>query len=121
LADLDSDALDRLAELLAPRLERIATAPASSAGQLLTCGETATRAGTCVDTIRRAIRSGALGAYRVGREWRIAPADLEAWLIRGKARTQPSSPPRAQRPGAALRPLADALAALDRRDRGGIR
>jgi excisionase family DNA binding protein len=116
LADLDSDGLDRLAELLAPRLARIATAPTHSAEPLLTCAETAIWARVHVETIRRAVRSGALHAYRVGREWRIASADLEAWLNREKPREH-SARPRTRRRSTRPRPMADALAAMDTRPR----
>lgn len=33
-------------------------------------------------TVRHWIRDGALRAFDVGREWRIAPSDLEAFLAR---------------------------------------
>jgi excisionase family DNA binding protein len=33
-----------------------------------------------VRTVYRMIRSGRLPAVRVGRQWRVRPADLDAWL-----------------------------------------
>jgi excisionase family DNA binding protein len=110
----DSDALDllaellapRLAELLAPRLARTATAPASFTEPLLTCAEAASRARTHVETIRRAIRSRTLRAYRVGREWRIAPTDLDAWLTpRRRASGCPGRPPAERAPGGVRWPM----------------
>jgi excisionase family DNA binding protein len=112
LADLDGDALDRLAELLAPRLPGIVTAPARFTEPLLTCAEAASRARTHVETIRRAIRSGALRAYHVGREWRIAPADLDAWLNLKQPRERLPRPG-VRRPSTRGRPLADALSAIE--------
>jgi len=64
--------LDRLAELLADRVAvRVgAGSPAEHraaplADVMLTCSQAAQRAGTHVETIRRAIRSGALSAGRL--------------------------------------------------------
>ena len=44
----------------------------------LTVGETADALNVSVETVRRAIRSGELKAYKVGRQFRIDPADIDA-------------------------------------------
>lgn len=101
--DLDLDALaDLVAPLVAARLA--AGAPA----ELLTPAEAARRAGVHAETIRRAIRSGALSASRVGRSLRVSPEDLDAWL-----RPEPASRSvrRARRRRASYRPLAASLSA----------
>jgi excisionase family DNA binding protein len=122
LDSLDEDTLDALAERLAPLLApRLAPAtPVETQDAMLTCAQAAQRAGTHVETIRRAVRSGALRAGRVGRSPRIAPADLDSWL-RGSARDEQTSRSRAPRATGRRRPLADALRSMERRDRAGIR
>jgi excisionase family DNA binding protein len=126
LDTLDDSALDRLAALLAPRIWALAPddAPGDGTARLLTCSQAAQHAGTHIETIRRAVRSGALPAGRVGRSPRIDPADLDAWL-RGGMRTGSTRPTvtatRARRPSARRRPLGDALAAMEPGGRGGVR
>jgi excisionase family DNA binding protein len=112
LDDLDDETLDLLAALLAPRLEALAKCNRDCGHSgLLTCSEAARRTGTHVETIRRAVRSGALPAGKVGRSPRIAPADLDAWLSAGNERPAQRAP-RPRRPRTGRRPLADAMAAL---------
>ena len=119
---LDEDDLAELAERLAPLVTpRLAPAkPVEAAEVMLTCSEAALRTGTHVETIRRAVRSGALRAGTAGRSARIAPADLGAWL-RGSAPDGRTSRPRAPQPTGKRRPLADALRSVERRDGAGIR
>jgi excisionase family DNA binding protein len=50
--------------------------------------EAALIVGVHTDTIRRAVSSGDLAAYRIGKQYRIAAADLDRW-IEGK-RVEPS-------------------------------
>jgi excisionase family DNA binding protein len=95
-------------------------APPPSPAALLTCAEAAEHASVHIESIRRAVRSGALPAGRVGRSPRIAPADLAAWLGGDESRPQPPRP-RARRPRADRRPLAGALASMEQRDRTGVR
>jgi excisionase family DNA binding protein len=45
-----------------------------------------------LDTVLRQLRSGALPAGRIGRQWRIRPANLEAYLRRGPARVATARP-----------------------------
>jgi excisionase family DNA binding protein len=103
LTDAEFAALaDRLAPLIA---ERLASPPG-----LLTPHEAARRTGTHVETIRRAVRTGALPASRAGRAVRIDADDLDRWLrVDHGARSHAGR--RLARPRAARRrPLADALA-----------
>jgi excisionase family DNA binding protein len=125
-ADELLDALaDRLTDRVAQRVAEVLSqrvADSSAPERLLSCAEAAERAGVHVETIRRAVRSGALRAVCAGRALRIAAADLDAWLTRNnEPPVRPSLRLRAQRPGGLRRPLADALAALERSDRAGIR
>ena len=118
----DPEALDRLAELLAPRMTTHAPTPAAEASErLLTWSEAAQRTGTHVETIRRAVRSGALPAGRAGRSPRIAPADLETWLAGGEGTAQRTSQLRARRVRGTRNPLGDAFASMERRDGTQIR
>ena len=121
LDSLDEDDLAELAYRLAPflplRLERPKTLPEET---MLTCGQAAQRAGTHVETIRRAVRSGALHAGRAGRSPRIAPADLDRWMHRGERNTgKPRS--RASRSTTKRRTLADALNSTGRGDAPRVR
>lgn len=116
--DADGEALDRLAELLAPHMAaHTATPQAAPSERLLTCAEAAQRTGVHIETIRRAVRSGALRAGRAGRSPRIAPADLDAWLAGADRAAGRTPQPRARRPRTTRKPLATALEALERRDR----
>jgi excisionase family DNA binding protein len=103
LTDAELEALaDRLAPLIA---ERLASPPG-----LLTPHEAARRAGVHVETIRRAVRTGALPASRAGRAVRIDADDLDRWL-RQEHGARAHAGRRRPRPRAAgRRPLADALA-----------
>lgn len=42
--------------------------------------QVSTTLGVSSETVRRAIRAGALAAVRVGRLWRITPAALQRWV-----------------------------------------
>jgi len=112
----DPDDLAELAKLLSPLLPEPERWEVSAA-VMLTCSQAAQRAGTHPETIRRAIRSGALSAGRVGRSLRIAPSHLDAWLSGDRRRTSVRQPadrrPRADRPRAAGRPLAEAFASME--------
>jgi hypothetical protein len=122
LADLDTEALAALADLLAPHLlERIDPAQRELT-QLLTCAQAGSRTGTHVETVRRAVRSGALEAAGwVGRSPRITPMALATWLT-CERRVKGGQPDR-RRPrrdaatrNATRRPMTSALARLmDRR------
>ena len=60
----------------------------------LTVEAAAARAGVSVPTIRRAIKSGALTAYRLqpgGRLLRIREADVHSWLAKHAAGSEATS------------------------------
>jgi excisionase family DNA binding protein len=119
---LDEGDLTELAERLAPLVPpRLApTNPVEMAEAMLTCSQAAQRTGTHVETIRRAVRSGALRAGKAGRSPRIAPADLDSWLRgNGRSARQTRRSP-APRPTGKRRPLADALRSVER-DGAGVR
>lgn len=51
------------------------------ATEWISIAEAAARAGVSIPTIRRAVASGALAAYRLGpRLVRVRAADLDAWV-----------------------------------------
>ena len=109
LAEFDEDALAELARRLAPYLPAAVEAPADD---LLTTSEAARRASVHIETVRRAIRAGHLAvAGQVGRNARLAPADVDAWVAAGRVSATPR--PRASRPRGTRRrgPLEDAIAA----------
>ena len=120
LDELDEQALDRLAELLGPRLEALTKMRTTTpAGVLLSCSQAATRAGVHVETIRRAVRSGALKVRgRVGKQPRIAPADLDKWLATGMRGESMAPRPRRRPPSQRSQPLRDTFKSLQANGRG---
>lgn len=54
-----------------------------SQDQLLTLQQAADRLQISMSTIRRLIKAGKLQAVRIGRNLRIRPADLEAYINEG--------------------------------------
>jgi excisionase family DNA binding protein len=54
--------------------------PASGAQALMSAAAAAERCGCSVETVRRAARSGALRAVKIGRRWRFDPVALTTWL-----------------------------------------
>src|SRR3954463_2813322 len=78
LDELGPRTLDRLADLVA---ERLAQRQAVGQAPLLTTGDVAEIAGVHADTVRRAIRSGALKvAGYVGQRPRLRREDVDAWI-----------------------------------------
>jgi excisionase family DNA binding protein len=113
VAQLDADDLAALAARLAPYLPT--SSEPAPVEPLLTVAQAAARASMCAETVRRAVRSGALPAARAGRSLRVRPDDLDAWLRRSeRPQTAPQTPVRRARSRAKRRPLGAALAALDR-------
>jgi excisionase family DNA binding protein len=51
-------------------------------GELIETSKAAKRLGVDVETVRRLIRQGRLGAVRIGGEYRIDPAEIEAFKAR---------------------------------------
>lgn len=87
LADLDDQALDRLAELLAPRLASRAAAPTGP----LTTRQAAQRAGVHERTIRRALAAGTLAGQTIAGRWRIDVGDVDTWLAVGAPTCSPTA------------------------------
>jgi len=117
LESLGSQTLDRLAELVEARLM---LRRAGGEEPLLSAAAAAELVNASPDTIRRAIRSGAIEvAGYVGARPRVRRAEVEAWVARG-ARTAPQASSGAPlRPGWRPRPrrrvLGDALDELGER------
>jgi excisionase family DNA binding protein len=84
--------------------------------ELLTVVQAAGRARCHPETVRRAIRSGTLVAFRAGSMWRISPEALTAWLGRPRSPAQ-GTRPAVSRAGRRQREhggaVAQAFAALD--------
>jgi excisionase family DNA binding protein len=81
LDELGPQTLDRLAELVA---ERLLEQRAAGAAPLLSTREAARVAGVHPDTVRRAIKAGALRtAGYVGNRPRMRRVDVDAWVAGG--------------------------------------
>ena len=117
LESLGPQTLDRLAEMVEARLiER----RAGGEGPLLSAAAAAELVGVSADTVRRAIRSGALpAAGYVGCRPRLRREDVVGWVARGQRPPAPQSDDRLSRPGsrprARRRVLRDALDELGKR------
>jgi excisionase family DNA binding protein len=114
---LGPQTIDRLADLVEARLvER----RAAGDQRLLSSAAAAELADVSPDTIRRAIRTGALVAVGyVGGRPRVRRAEVEAWVARGQRPAPLISAARLARPGFRPRPrrrvLGDALDQLGER------
>jgi excisionase family DNA binding protein len=114
LDELGPGAMDRLADLVAARL---AERRALGEEPLLTASEAGWVAGVHPETVRRAIRSGALPvAGYVGQRPRLRRADIEDWIADGARAPLPRagrragvSPRRPQRGSRSERVLGNAL------------
>lgn len=112
LDELSPATIDRLADRVAARLaQRQATAEAP----LMTVRDAAAVAGTHPETVRKAIRSGALpAAGYIGRRPRVRRSEVEAWVAGGRSPAAPAVDfggrlGRRRQPG---RVLGDALRAI---------
>ena len=78
---------------------------------LITVAEAANRAGVHRETVRRGCRTDAIKAIKLGRNWRIAPADLDTWLglSADHGRPQPRHVQHRTSRSRGRRPLADAF------------
>lgn len=65
-----------------------------SARPALSLQEVMTRLGVSRKTILALIRRGELPAYQVGRQWRLDPPDVDAFVERQKAAAVPPRRPR---------------------------
>jgi excisionase family DNA binding protein len=111
LDEVGPETIDRLADLVEARLM---LRRAAGAEPLLSAAAAAELVGVSVDTVRRAIRAGALpAAGYVGSRPRVRRADVEAWVSRGKgpapAVASGASSPGGWRPRPRRRLLGDAL------------
>jgi excisionase family DNA binding protein len=108
---LGPDALDRLADLVEARLM---LRRAAGDEPLLSAAAAAELVGVSADTVRRAIRSGAMQvAGYVGARPRVRRSEVEAWVARGQRPASSASSGTETRPGWRPRPrrrvLGDAL------------
>jgi excisionase family DNA binding protein len=111
LDELGPATIDRLADLVAKRLDERRLAREAP---LLTVAEAAQLAGLHPETVRRAIRSGALeAAGYVGKRPRLRRNDVERWLdaARGSASATPTRSVRRLAQSSRRRVLGDALTA----------
>lgn len=113
LDELGPKTLDRLADLVAQRLQE---RRAAGEAPLLSAVEAARVARVHTETVRRAIRLGDLAvAGYVGQRPRLRREDVEAWVAAGRGPVPPSIGSRAVAPlrrAAPRRVLGDALRAL---------
>jgi len=116
LDELGPQTIDRLAELVA---QRLIEQRAAGAEPLLNTAEAAKAAGVHPETVRRAIKAGALRtAGYVGNRPRMRRADVDDWIAGGAVGMDAlitasvrARPPRLQRSGPPRR-LGEALASL---------
>ena len=117
LDDLGPQTIDRLAELVA---ERLLEQRAAGAEPLLSTREAARVASVHPETVRRAIKAGALStAGYVGNRPRMRRADVDAWVAGGVPAIDAlvtdalvrQRPPRLRRPGPPRR-LGETLSSL---------
>ncbi len=90
--------LARVEQLLNERIDELAAseAPEPVDDRWLKVSEVAQRVGACERTVYRALGSGALVGERLGAQWRIRPAAVEAWLAGSSARPAEKRPSRAR-------------------------
>jgi excisionase family DNA binding protein len=114
---LGPEAIDRLADLVEARLM---LRKAAGEEPLLSTAAAAELVGVSADTVRRAIRSGAMeAAGYVGVRPRVRRSEVEAWVARGQRPSSSTSSMRPSRAGWRPRPwrrvLGDALDELGER------
>ena len=89
LAELDDEALDELARLLAPRLVAAVPQARDEEPSLLSRCKAAERLGISRRTVYRALADGSLQGRRMGSAWRIEPSALSAWSMRPPVTAHP--------------------------------
>lgn len=92
---LEEALLGRVEQLLSERIDGLAgsRAPEPVDDRWLRVSEVAERVGACERTVYRALGSAALAGERLGAQWRIRPAAVEAC-----SRAQATGPTRSDRP-----------------------
>jgi excisionase family DNA binding protein len=92
LEELGPETIDRLADLVEARL---AARRAAGEERLLTASAAAELVGVHTETVRRAIRTGAIeAAGYIGSSPRVRRAAVEAWVAGGQAAQPAASAPR---------------------------
>jgi excisionase family DNA binding protein len=117
LEQLGAETIDRLADLVEARLVK---RRAAGEDPLLSAADAAELVGVSPETVRRAIRSGAIEvAGYVGARPRLRRAEVEAWVARGPRPAPTVTAARSARPGYRPRPrrrlLGDAIDELRER------
>ena len=84
-------------------------APPPPLPQLLTADQVASAYGITVKAVTQAIRAGELVGSKLGKGWRILPADAEAWRL---SRTNPSPASEQHESPKPATPLDDIMAAI---------
>jgi excisionase family DNA binding protein len=74
-----------VADEVVRRLEAYFKSPPAADPEYLTIGEVARRTSFSYDYIYDAVRNGQLPATQKSREWRVAVADMRAWMDRDRA------------------------------------
>lgn len=117
LDELGPRTLDRLADLVA---QRLADRRAAGEAPLLTTGDVAEIAGVHPDTVRRAVKTGALNIVGyVGQRPRMRREDVEAWIAGNDPPESAASAPQRPQSGRGRsrrqsypRPLGDVIKTL---------
>jgi len=60
--------------------------------EVFTVGEAAARLKADPSTLRRMLREGRLGGFRVGSDWRIPQADLDSYIEQNRNSYRPGQP-----------------------------
>jgi excisionase family DNA binding protein len=80
----DCELVAAVADEVFRRLEPLLTRATASEPEYLTLAEVKARTGFSYDYIYDAVRSADLPATKKGREWRVAVADVRAWMARDR-------------------------------------
>lgn len=114
LSQLDDEDREAFRDWLGPAVPppALGLVPNVEPRRMLTAVDASDCVGVHVETIRRAVRAGALRAVRAGRSVRIDPDDLAAWLTTSHAVGAAEELPR-RRHGRSRSPMTDALSRLD--------
>ena len=95
--ELAARVAEEVVRRLAPVLEGLAGKPAPRRAEYLSLDEVASATGFSYDFVYDAVRGGDLPASQKSRRWRVASADLRAWMAKGRGGKQ--RPPRPEAAG----------------------